>query len=40
VQDAIQEKLTTYSTSTECFEAVVAGLWLAVKNTSNSWLTK
>jgi len=25
--DTIQDKLTTYSISTECFKAVVAGLW-------------
>jgi len=25
--ETIQEKLTTYSISTECFKAVVAGLW-------------
>ena len=48
VQGAIQEKLTTYSTSTECFKAVVVGLWPVclsivagiVKNRSNSRLTK
>jgi len=47
VQDAIQEKLTIYTASTECFKVVVAGLgpcgyllWLAVKNKSISRLTK
>jgi len=25
--ETIQEKLTTYSISTKCFKAVVAGLW-------------
>jgi len=44
--ETMQEKLTTYSISTECFKAVVAGLWpcgylvgLAFKNISNSRLT-
>jgi len=43
--ETMQEKLTTYSISTECFKAVVAGLcgyllWLAVQNRSSSRLTE